>query len=356
LFQRLTIKKLNVRKSFMSFSTKVEHFTKTGKLPPKLSQILVKFHISYSLAVKQNGHDIAEYDPLLLQFLDLVVSLLAHPFRFEPYHEGLRSPIDYYQLGLDMLRPLVIFESSKVFGLEHVAQLSDRLSKGDNVILFANHQTEPDPQAISLLLENTFPKLAEEMIFVAGQRVISDPLAIPLSMGRNLLCIFSKKYIETPPEQKEEKRVHNQKTMKKMGQLLSEGGKCIYVAPSGGRDRPCPDGKLNVARFDPQSIEMFWLMAQQVEHPTHFYPLALATYNLLPPPNSVEKELGERRHTQCTPIHIGFGKEIDMINYPGSEIKDKRQKRKIRSDYIWELVKNEYKLLTGIDESNLIKK
>lgn len=350
LFQPLTIKKLNANKLlvFMNFIKKVEDYTKTGKLSHKLNQILVKFYASYSSAVEQNGHAIAEYDSLLQQFLDLVVAQLAHPFHFEPYHESLCSPIDYYQLGLDMLRPLVIFESSRVLGLEHVEQVSQQLAQGDNVILFANHQTEPDPQAISLLLENTFPKLAKEMIFVAGQRVISDPLAIPLSMGRNLLCIFSKKYIEHPPEQKEEKLIHNQKTMKKMSQLLSEGGKCIYVAPSGGRDRPCPEGKLQVAHFDPQSIEMFWLMAQQTDRSTHFYPLALATYNLLPPPNSVEKELGERRHTQCTPIHMGFGKEINMVDFTHSEIKDKKHRRKVRSDHIWELVNNQYKLLTEI--------
>jgi len=333
----------------MNFIAKVELLTKCEKLPHKLSQVLIKFYISYSLAVKQNGHDIAEYDPFLQQFLDVVVDQLVHPFHFEPYHERLRSPIDYYQLGLDMLRPLIIFESSKVIGLNQVKCISEQLSKGDNVILFANHQTEPDPQAISLLLEETFPKLAEEIIFVAGHRVISDPLAIPLSMGRNLLCIFSKKHIENPPEQKEEKLIHNQRTMKKMSQLLAEGGKCIYVAPSGGRDRPSPNGKIEVARFDSQSVEMFWLIAQQSDRPSHFYPLALATYNLLPPPNSVEKEIGERRHTQCTPIHIGFGQEIDMLNFPGNEIKDKRQKRKIRSDFIWELVKNEYKQLSDIN-------
>jgi glycerol-3-phosphate O-acyltransferase len=329
----------------MNFMAKIELLTKSGKLPTKLSQILGKFYTSYSLAVKENGYNIEDFDPLLQVFLNAATKQLTHPFNFEPYHERVRNPIDYYQLGLDMLRPLIIFESSKVLGLNHLKQISLQLSEGDNVILFANHQTEPDPQAISLLLEKTFPTLAEEMIFVAGHRVISDPLAVPLSMGRNLLCIFSKKHLENPPEEKQEKLIHNQRTMKKMSQLLSEGGKCIYVAPSGGRDRPCPEGKLEVARFDPQSIEMFWLMAQQSERPSHFYPLALATYDLLPPPNSVEKDIGERRHTQCTPIHIGFGQEIEMDNILSNDIKDKRQKRKLRADFIWELVRKEYKLL-----------
>ena len=52
------------------------------------------------------------------------------------------------------------------------------------------------------MLEKEHPRLAEEMIFVAGHRVISDPLAVPLSIGRNLICIYSKKHIENPPEVK----------------------------------------------------------------------------------------------------------------------------------------------------------
>jgi glycerol-3-phosphate O-acyltransferase len=230
-------------------------------------------------------------------------------------------------------------------GSEQLDLISSQLNQHENVIFFANHQTEPDPQAISLLLENSYPKLAEDMIFVAGHRVVSDPLAVPLSMGRNLLCIYSKKHIEHPPEQKEDKLQYNQRTMKRMTQLLMEGGKCIYVAPSGGRDRPGPSGKVEIAPFDPQSIEMFWLMAQQSECPTHFYPLALSTYDLLPPPNSIKKEIGEKRHAQCTPIHLAFGSEIDMLHYPGADAHDKRSKRKHRAEHIWNLVKKEYERL-----------
>jgi len=44
-----------------------------------------------------------------------------------------------------------------------------------------------------------------------------------------------------------------------MSELLSEGGKTIYVAPSGGRDRRNNQGIVEVAPFDPQSIEMLLL-------------------------------------------------------------------------------------------------
>lgn len=327
----------------MTFLQKLDSLVREGKMPQSLAQILTKFYQSYAQAITQNHKRIEDYEHILNQFLDLVVEQLKHPYHFEPYHEHVRTPVDTYNLGLDMLRPLVIFEQSKCLGLDNLEKMISQLKSGHNVILLANHQTEPDPQAISLLLEKSHPKFAEEMIFVAGHRVITDPLAAPFSKGHNLLCIFSKKYIDADPEKKEERLLHNQKTMKKMAQLLAEGGKCIYVAPSGGRDRPNAQGVVEVARFDPSSVEMFYLMAQQAGTPTHFYPLALATYHLLPPPNSVEKAIGEKRQAQCTPIHLAFGSEVNMEHSP--DLKDKRQKRRARADTIWEEVKRLYQKL-----------
>lgn len=330
----------------MNILDSLNRYTKEGKIPSKIAVIVHKFFLSFEEAIRDKGEDIAAYDPLLNQFLDLIIKELGAPIVFESYHEALRTPYDYYQFGLELFRPLIIFSKSTIKRAHLVDQIVQQLANGDNAILLANHQTEPDPQAISLLLEKTHSRFAEEMIFVAGQRVITDPLAVPFSKGRNLLCIFSRKYIENPPEQKPQKLLHNQRTMKKTAQLLAEGGKCIYVAPSGGRDRPNQEGKVEVAPFDPDSIEMFWLMAQQAKHlsnrKTHFYPLALSTYDMLPPPHSTDSEIGERRHARSTPIHLAFGEEIDMENFPGSEGHDKKSKRKTRADYIWNIVREDY--------------
>lgn len=329
----------------MDFIARVKKCVADGLLSEQIGVTLEQFYASYSEAVAGNGHRIEEYLPVLQQFLELVIKHLREKYTFEPYHQRLREPVDYYKFGLDLIRPLVIFESSKVARLERVDEMVRQLSQGHNVVLLANHQTEPDPQAISLLLEKTHPAFAEEMIFVAGHRVTTDPLAVPFSLGCNLICIYSKKHIENPPEQKMEKLQHNQRTMKRLSQLLAEGGKCIYVAPSGGRDRPDASGYVDVAPFDPQSIEMFWLIAQQAGTPTHFYPLALYTYPLLPPPNSVEKELGEHRQAQCTPIHMAFGEEVEMSNFPGCDGLDKKEKRQVRATYIWEQVRRDYESL-----------
>ncbi len=305
------------------------------ELPKKVQKILDEFSACY---LKAGGNQ-----SNLDSFLHLIKRQQAKPFAFEPYHQKLRSPIDYYQFGLDFIRPLIDLSHSAVGDLKVLAQIDGQLKKGENVILLANHQTETDPQAISILLETTpYAHLGELIIYVAGERVVTDPLAIPFSMGCDLLCIYSKRYIDHPPEMKTQKQLHNKNTMELMSRLLKEGGKIIYVAPSGGRDRRGKEGSVEIAPFDPASIEMFYLMAKKAKTPTHFYPLTLATYELLPPPETIQKELGEMRIAKRGPIHIEFLPEFDMENFIGSNESDKSQRRKLRAEAIWNLVKNCY--------------
>lgn len=330
----------------MDYLSTLIHYSNEGKLTAEMSETLHAFYGTYVNAATKNGYDKQTIENLLLEFLNLVLKQRETSFFFEPYHKRIMKPIDYYHFGINFIRPLVVMKGSNVYHLNQVAQMVAQLKAGDNVILFSNHQTELDPQAISLLLEDSHPRFAEEMIFVAGHRVISDPLAIPFSKGRNLLCIYSKKYIDADPDLKSERQLHNQRTINRMGQLLSEGGNCIYVAPSGGRDRADDKGIVSVAPFDPQSIELFWLLAQRAERPTHFYPLALSTYHLLPPPDNIRKALGEDRYTKATPVHLAFGDELYMENIPGGDSLDKKQKRTLRTHYIWEQVCKNYALIT----------
>ena len=282
----------------------LERLRTEGALSPKAREILLDFYESYRTAT---GSQFQER--LFATFLKLVIEQFSNPFSFAPYHQKVHSPFDYYHFGLDFLRPLIDLPHSEVRHLSRLDTIQKQLRAGENVILLANHQTEGDPQAISILLEHTHPEIAAQIIYVAGERVVTDPLAIPFSMGCDLLCIYSKRYIDHPPDEKEEKLHHNRRTLDQMRQLLHEGGKIIYVAPSGGRDRKNSQGTIEVAPFDPNSVEMFYLMAQKARTPTHFYPLALATYNLLPPPDAIQRELGEVRRAHHTPVAIAFGAE-----------------------------------------------
>lgn len=328
-----------------AFIARLEEYLHKRWIPEKVKANLLQFYLTYKTSLQEHGLCTENEEKLFDTFLELAKEQSLSPFTFQPYHEQIREPFDHYQFGVDFLRPLVDKEFSSLTGLEHAEEIAAHLAASHNVILLANHQTEADPQAISVLLEHSYPKIGQQMIFVAGERVITDPLAIPFSMGRNLLCIYSKRYIDHPPELKEKKQLHNQRTMQLMSQLLAEGGKCIYVAPSGGRDRPNTEGVVEVAPFDPQSIEMFYLMSKKSSHPTFFYPLTLLTYDLLPPPETVQVELGEARSTKRGDIHLAFGPVVDMDNYPGSQNPNKHERRKARAEFIWNQVNKDYQTI-----------
>lgn len=329
----------------MGYMAFLQNLEKKGAISSKDYENLAEFYTTYQKALQDNGKNAAAYEPILTQYLEFIIQESQSPYQFENYHQAIRSPFDFHRFGIEVFKPLIRMEDSEIRHPERLKEIEEHLAHGDNVVLFANHQTEPDPQIISAMLEKEHIKLSEEMIFVAGNRVTTDPVAIPVSKGCNLLCIYSKKHIENPPEEKQRKQLHNQKTMHRMSQLLSEGSKCIYVAPSGGRDRMNHEtGKVDIAPFDSASIEMFWLMAQHSSKPTHFYPLSLSTYDILPPPKTVEKDVGERRYAQCAPVFLSFGKEIDMKDFPGNEGLDKKAKREARAQYIFGLVSSEFNL------------
>jgi glycerol-3-phosphate O-acyltransferase len=253
-----------------------------------------------------------EAEEFLREFLESFCQQCLDPFPFSSSHKKENSPIDFYQMGMKFVSYLADLKKSVFQGKEQVSLIEDLLKKQHNVVLFANHQVEADPQVIDYVLQDSGFDLGKEMFFVAGMRVLDDPIAAPFSRGRNLLCIHSKKYIETPPERKREKQQHNHKTMRVMKELLSEGGKCIYVAPSGGRDRRDESGVVQVSSFDPQSLEMFYLMGRSASNPTHFFPLALNTYEILPPPSGIQTDLGEDRVMAFKAVGAFFGDELKL--------------------------------------------
>lgn len=309
------------------------------RIDPKYAEVLRQFLGCYETAL---GSFFIQAIPAALLFLDLLEKELYTPHTFLPYHQKILSPIDYYAFSLEFIRPLVDIAHSKVLGLEHLEALLPCLEAKENIVFLANHQTESDPQAISLLLEKTHPEIGKKIIYVAGERVITDPLAIPFSMGCDLLCVYSKRYINHPPHLKAQKQLHNKHTMEKMSALMKEGGKVIYVAPSGGRDRKKADGTIEVAPFDASSIEMFDLMARKSKSKTHFLPLALATYELLPPPDTIQIAIGETRIAKKTPIFLAFGSEFSMHTLYSSNKIEQRQKR---AEAVWSIVNGLHQLL-----------
>ena len=181
----------------MSFKEKLQKSQSLGVITPSCAHILMGFYESFATAVEGN-YKKEDVDTLFTTYLRLVEKQLQEPYTFLPYHAMVTEAFDYYSFGLEFIRPLIDMQGSTLTGVDNLAKVASQLASKDNVIFLANHQIEADPQAISVLLEKDFPSIGKQMIFVAGERVITDPLAVPFSMGRNLLCIFSKRYIDHP--------------------------------------------------------------------------------------------------------------------------------------------------------------
>ncbi len=240
------------------------------------------------------------------------VQQLADPYEFPSYHLAMRSPFDYYALGNEYVGLLIDWQRSVLRHPERWDDIQKQLAAGENVILLANHQSEADAAFIPLLTAASHPGLGEQVIYVAGDRVVTDIMAKPFSMGRNLLCVHSKKHIDDDPALKPAKQKQNLRTLKEMERLLKEGGKLLWIAPAGGRDR-MRNGVLAPDAFDAGAIEMMRrLGTKKGAARTHYYPFAMATYNVMPPPDKLEKSLGEKREVRFTGVGLSVGAEMDV--------------------------------------------
>jgi glycerol-3-phosphate O-acyltransferase len=238
-------------------------------------------------------------------------------YRFGVQHRALRDyeGDDFYKFGCDFFRPAMDVPNSPVHGKENIDEAMEYLKKGHNVVLFANHQSEADPQVVSVMLEKCgYAEEAADVFFVAGHKVTTDTLAIPFSMGRNLICIHSKKHIDADLETKPLKSKQNLLAMGQMLNLLKdpEKGCMIWVAPSGGRDRrDVTTNEVPIADFDQKTIDMFRLMGNKSKQPMHYYSMSMVSYNLCPPPDFVEAGTGEQRNVRFVPVGLTLSKELE---------------------------------------------
>lgn len=286
-----------------------------GRLPSNVAAGLEELYKNYRDAVLKSGHPNAHeiilsnmsvaFDRMLLEVED--------PFAFSPYHKAIREPFDYYLFGQNYIRPLIDFRRSYVGNLSVFADMEDKLNQGHNVILISNHQSEADPAVISLLLETTNSYISENLTYVAGDRVLTDPLCRPFSMGRNLVCVYSKKHMNDNPELADMKRRSNTRSLKEMALLLRGGSQIIWIAPSGGRDRPDPStGEWFPAPFDASSVDNIRRLADHSGPPGHIYPLTLTCHDIMPPPLQVEKEIGEKRVISYHGVGLSVAPEMSF--------------------------------------------
>eukprot|EP00850_Spirogloea_muscicola_P021404 SM000247S08293 [mRNA] locus=s247:155693:158172:- [translate_table: standard] len=307
------------------------------------------FYYNYRSAVERsNAADpIAVAVTVMATVFDRVMVQFEEPFTFPSHHLRMMDPYDYYAFGQNYVRPLIDFDTSYLGNQAVFDTIQQQILEGHNVVLLANHQTEADPAVMALMLEHTHPLLAENLTYVAGDRVVLDPVCKPFSMGRNLLCVFSKKRLHDVPELADAKAAANRRTLKAMAGLFKEGGLLVWIAPSGGRDRPDPaTGTWQPAQFDVGTVDLMRRLVVDGGPPGHLYPLAMTCYDIMPPPRQMEKELGEQRLIGYHGVGISVAPELDHWAILRSTDDKKAAKEEI-AQAAWAEVRDQYRVLTA---------
>eukprot|EP00878_Enallax_costatus_P014104 GHUV01014753.1.p1 GENE.GHUV01014753.1~~GHUV01014753.1.p1 ORF type:complete len:236 (+),score=74.59 GHUV01014753.1:222-929(+) len=164
---------------------------KAGKLPGKLQASWIDFYDVYKQTVVNSGVADPELVTTKIQctIADCVINQLIDPYTFPSAHKRLLEPYNYYNFGQRYVSSLINLNNSFLGHAERWNKIAEQLAAGHNVVLLANHQTEADPGVFAHMLESSHPNLATDVIYVAGDRVVTDALCKPFSMGRNLFCV-----------------------------------------------------------------------------------------------------------------------------------------------------------------------
>ncbi|GAB2273436.1 Glycerol-3-phosphate acyltransferase ATS12, chloroplastic [Dionaea muscipula] len=326
--------------------SRIQKEANSGRLPANVASGMEELYQNYRYAVLVSKTPDAD-DIILTNMstvLDRILVDVEEPFQFAAHHRAVRDPFDYYMLGQNYIRPLIDFRNSYVGNASLFSQMEDMLMQGHNIVFISNHQTEADPAIIALLLEKQNSQIAENMICVAGDRVLTDPLCKPFSIGRNLLCVYSKKHMYDVPELVDMKKRANTRSLKEMALLLRGGSQIIWIAPSGGRDRPDPYTKdWYPAPFDVSSVDNMRRLVEHASVPGHIFPLALLCYDIMPPPLEVEKEIGEKRIISFHGAGLSVAPEI---NYSDLAVGvNEEEAKKLYTQALYDSVLEQYKVL-----------
>ena len=82
-----------------------------------------------------------------------------------------------------------------------------------------------------------------------------------------------------------------------------QGGQLVWVAPSGGRDRPNEQGDWVPAAFDASAVELMRTLLGKTPRPGHLYPFAMSSWEIMPPPKvgRPTTPIGTTTGYTCTP-------------------------------------------------------
>ena len=217
-----------------------------GVLPSKYSSTFLGLIESYKAQMVKATNDEARAEKALTSIFKDMMTAYAGQIVGTPYdpshHISIREPFDYYQMANAYIGSLIEFDRSILRYPERWTAVQEALERGENVVMLGNHQSEGDAAFIPLLTEVSHPGLGERVTYVAGDRVVTDLLCKPFSMGKNLLCVHSKKHMDDDPALKPAKMKQNPQHGEGHGEA-AQGGRPVHVDRPRGRPRSPRPGR-----------------------------------------------------------------------------------------------------------------
>merc|ERR1712087_412017 len=119
-------------------------------VPEKYLTLMRSFFSSYMTEIYMADRDMDKYEAILTRLMKKVLETAEEPYQFDPFHKAMREPFDYYALGNEFAEGMVASKDSIINGAELIEKMQQQVAAGDNVVLFANHQSEADPQFFSV--------------------------------------------------------------------------------------------------------------------------------------------------------------------------------------------------------------
>lgn len=72
---------------------------------PKLAALIQEFYDNYSQAISNTPYK-EKNQKIFEKLIELIAEQIQNPYKFQIFHQSIRNPFDYYQFGLDFIRPL----------------------------------------------------------------------------------------------------------------------------------------------------------------------------------------------------------------------------------------------------------
>ena len=97
-------------------------------IPAAYEPVMQSFFTTYMTEVYKAGKDTDHYEKVLTTLFKQILENMKDPHQFEPYHQAIREPFDYYALGNEFAEGVINADDSCIIGEEYITKMQQQAS------------------------------------------------------------------------------------------------------------------------------------------------------------------------------------------------------------------------------------